>query len=98
MSAFKVPQMLLVLAKEIFEWCLVAEDIIVLAQKIIYTYFLVSESIYVEKGVWMGEGGGGSHTHTQRSQRHLEISNKMESFPSYGSRIFFSLFLRPYYF
>ena len=34
-----------------------------------------------------------------RSQRHLEISNKMESFPSYGSRIFFfSLFLRPYYF
>ena len=24
-----------------------------------------------------------------RSQRHLEISNKMESFPSYGSRIFF---------
>ena len=51
MSAFKVPQMLLVLAKEIFEWCFVAEDIIVLAQKIIYTYFLVSESIYVEKGV-----------------------------------------------
>ena len=51
MSAFKIPQMLLVLAKEIFEWCLVAEDIIVLAQKIIYTYFLVSESIYVEKGV-----------------------------------------------
>ena len=34
-SAFKIPQMLLVLAKEIFEWCLVAEDIIVLAQKII---------------------------------------------------------------
>ena len=31
-------------------------------------------------------------------QRRLEISNKMESFPSYGSRIyFFSLFLRPYY-
>ena len=29
--------MLLVLAKEIFEWYLVAEDIIVLAQKIIYT-------------------------------------------------------------
>ena len=29
--------MLLVLAKEIFEWCLIAEDIIVLAQKIIYT-------------------------------------------------------------
>ena len=27
----------LVLAKEIFEWCLVAEDIIVIAQKIIYT-------------------------------------------------------------
>ena len=36
MSAFKIPQMLLVLAKEIFEWCLVAEDIIVLAHKIIY--------------------------------------------------------------
>ena len=49
MSAFKIPQMLLVLAKEIFEWCLVAEDIIVLAQKIIY---MVSESIYVEKEVW----------------------------------------------
>ena len=33
-----------------------------------------------------------------RSQ-HLKISNKMESFPSYGSRIFFfSLFLRPYHF
>ena len=29
--------MLLELAKEIFEWCLIAEDIIVLAQKIIYT-------------------------------------------------------------
>ena len=28
-----------------------------------------------------------------RSQRHLEISNKMESFPSYGSRIFvFTIF------
>ena len=34
---FKIPQMLLVLAKEIFEWRLVVEDIIVLAQKIIYT-------------------------------------------------------------
>ena len=30
----------------------------------------------MEKGAWGG-------------QRHLEISNKMESFPSYGSRIFF---------
>ena len=30
MSAFKIPKMLLVLAKEIFEWCLVAEDTIVL--------------------------------------------------------------------
>ena len=29
--------MLLELAKEIFEWCLVAEDIIVLEQNIIYT-------------------------------------------------------------
>ena len=29
--------MLLELAKEIFEWCLVTEDIIVLEQKIIYT-------------------------------------------------------------
>ena len=29
--------MLLVMAKEIFEWCLVGEDIIVLAQKMIYT-------------------------------------------------------------
>ena len=37
MSAFKIPKMLLVLAKEIFEWCLVAEDTIMLAQKIIYT-------------------------------------------------------------
>ena len=27
-----------------------------------------------------------------RSQRHLEISNKMESFPSYGSRIFIFFF------
>ena len=31
-----IPQMLLVLAKEIYEWCLVAEDIILLARKIIY--------------------------------------------------------------
>ena len=52
--------MLLVLAKEIFKWCLVAEDIIVLAQKIIYTQFLVSESIYVEMG--SGVGGGGKPT------------------------------------
>ena len=86
MSAFKIPQMLLILAKEIFEWCLVAEDIILLAQKNISTYFLVSESTYVEKGVGGGGGGGRSPT---RSQRHLEISNKMESFPSCGSRIFF---------
>ena len=42
MSAFKIPQMLLVLAKEIFEWCLVPEDIIVLARKIIYTYRMTS--------------------------------------------------------
>ena len=63
--------MLLVLAKEIYECWLVAEDIILLTRKIIYTYFTVSVSIYVE------------------SQRHLEISNEMESFPSYGSRIFF---------
>ena len=32
-----IPQMLLVLAKEIYEWCLVAEDIILLARKIIYS-------------------------------------------------------------
>ena len=56
---------------------------------------MVSDSIYVEKVVW---GGGGGGSLPPRSQRHLEISNKMESFPSYGSRIFFSLFLRPYYF
>ena len=30
-----IPQMLLVLAKEIYEWCLIAEDIILLARKII---------------------------------------------------------------
>ena len=47
---------------------------------------MVSESIYVEKGVWGAK--------PPRSQRHLEISNKMESFPSYGSRIFFSLFFK----
>ena len=85
MQAFKIPQMLLILAKEIFEWCLVAEYIIVLAQKNIYTQFLVSESIYVEKGVW----GAKPPPQQKKSQRHLEISNKMESFPSYGSRIFF---------
>ena len=63
--------MLLVLAKEIYE----------------YTYFIVSESIYVEKGV----GGGGALP--PRSQRILEISNEMESFPLYGSIIiFWSLF------
>ena len=51
--------MLLVLAKEIYEWCLVAEDIILFsgypARKIIYTQFMVSESIYVEKGVWVAK-------------------------------------------
>ena len=49
-----------------------------------------------------GKGGLGAkpppHPPPRRSQRHVEISNKMESFPSYGFRIFFSLFLRPYYF
>ena len=30
-----IPQMLLVLAKEIYEWCLISEDIILLARKII---------------------------------------------------------------
>ena len=102
MSAFKIPQILLVLAKEIFEWCLVAEYIIVLAQKNIYTQFMVSESIYMEKGV----GGAKPSPPPPRSQRHLEISNKMESFPSYGSRIFFftifniifSTPLEPFYF
>ena len=79
MSAFKIPQILLVLAKEIFEWCLVAEYIIVLAQKNIYTQFLVSESIYMEKGFLEAK----PHPPPPRSQRHLEISNKMESFPSY---------------
>ena len=74
--------MLLELAKEIYDWCLVAKDIILLARKNIYTQFMVSESIYVKRGF---------------VQRYLEISNKIESFPSYGSRIFFSLFLRPYY-
>ena len=43
---------------------------------------MVSESIYMEKGVWGEEGGGAKPS---RSQRHLEISNKMESFPSFGS-------------
>ena len=80
----------MLLVKEINEGVPVAEDIMMLALKIIYTSFMVSESIYMEKGVWGAK--------TPRSQRHLEISNKMESFPSYGSRIFFSLFLRPYYF
>ena len=36
--------------------------------------------------MWKRGSGGRS---PPRSQRHLEISNKMESFPSYGSRIFF---------
>ena len=40
------------ISKEIYEWCLVAEDIILLALKIIYTQFMVSESIYMEKGIW----------------------------------------------
>ena len=92
--------MLLVLAKETYECWLVAEDIILLTRKIIYTNFIVSESIYVEKGVGGGGGDGeGGGLCPPRSQRHMEISNEMESFPSYGSRIFFfSLFLRPYYF
>ena len=41
----------------------------------------------MEKGV--GVGGGAKPT---RSQRRLETSIKMESFPSYGSRIFFTIF------
>ena len=77
MSAFKIPQMLLVLAKEIFEWCLVAEDIIVLAQKKIYISLAPPPP----------------PPPPPRSQQHLEISDKMESFPSYGSRInFFTIF------
>ena len=36
--------------------------------------------------MWKRGSGGRSPL---RSQRHLETSNKMESFPSYGSRIFF---------
>ena len=37
LNVILIPQILLVLAKEIYEWCLVAEDIILLARKIIYT-------------------------------------------------------------
>ena len=35
LNVILIPQMLLVLAKEIYEWCQVAEDIILLAQTII---------------------------------------------------------------
>ena len=64
--------MLLVLAKEIYECWLVAENIILLGGG-------------GEGGGWRGEG-------PLRSQRHLEISNEMESFPSYGSRVVFIVY------
>ena len=35
LNVILIPKMLLVLAKEIYEWCLVAEDIMLLARKII---------------------------------------------------------------
>ena len=90
MSAFKMPQMLLVLAKEIFEWCLVAEYIIVLAQKNIYTQFLVSENIYVEKGVC------GANPPEANDIWKYQIN--WNRFHHMGQEYFFSLFLRPYYF
>ena len=47
-----------------------------------YIYIMYGFRKYIcGKGV-AGEG-------VSRSQPRLEISNKMESFPSYGSRIFF---------
>ena len=48
-----------VLAKEIYECWLVAEDMILLTRKIIYTYFIVSESIYMWKRGSCGGGGSG---------------------------------------
>ena len=52
-------------------------------------YSLGARNIF-SLNVYMWKRGSGGH---------LEISNKMESFASYGSRIFFfSPFLRPYYF
>ena len=50
---------------------------------------MVSENIYVEKGVWGAKSPQEAPPPPSRSQQHLEISNKMESFPSYESRIFF---------
>ena len=64
----------------------------------LYIYIIYGYRKYICGKRGRGEGGGAK---PHRSQRHLEISGKMESFPSYGSRIsffFFSLFLRPYYF
>ena len=55
MSAFKIPQVLLVLAKEIFEWCLVAEDIIMLCyHRKLYIHNFWFQKVYMWK---MGSGG-----------------------------------------
>ena len=99
--------MLLVLAKEILEWCLVAEDIIVLAHKIIYTYFLVSESIYVEKGVWGKTPPPNTHTHTHREANNIwKYQIKWNHFHHMGPEYFFHYLghiifitrLEPFYF
>ena len=77
------------ISKEIHEWCLVAEDIILLALKIIYTQFIVSESIYMEKGIWgLCPPDANDIWKYQIKWNHFHYMD-----PEY----FVSLFLRPYY-
>ena len=71
---------------EIFEWCLVAEERYNRVSTENYIYIISGFRKYI-----CGKGGLGGEPPPRPPERHLEISNKMESFPSYGSRIFFFL-------
>ena len=71
LNVILILQMLLVLAKEIYEWCLVAAN----KNGKLYIH------IYGCRKYICGK--------VDRSQRHLEISNKMEMVPEYSSFFFF---------
>ena len=91
MSAFKIPKMLFVLAKKIFKWCLVAEDTIGLAQKIIH---ISGCRKYV-----CGKGAlGGEDLPPPEANDIWKYQIKWNHLHHMGPEFFFSLFLRPYYF
>ena len=87
--------MLLVLAKEIYVWCLVAEDIILLALKL-YIHNVWFQKVYIWKRGSGGGGWGGARSSLEDNDI-WKYQIKWNHFHHMGPGFIFSTPLEPFY-